>query len=106
MDTLNFDTIMGRPIVIMWSKHQEIRISGVGNLFISNLHKDITTSVLYDTFSVFGHILSCKVKYKTVMDLSLPSKECNPVMLYMTTWKTCVMGFCDTQQTCRSFSTS
>jgi len=62
LDTMNFDIVANKPIRIMWSQRDpSIRRSGAGNIFIKNLDKHIDTKSIYDTFSMFGSILSCKV---------------------------------------------
>uniref|UniRef100_A0A3B4WY36 Poly(A) binding protein, cytoplasmic 1-like n=1 Tax=Seriola lalandi dorsalis TaxID=1841481 RepID=A0A3B4WY36_SERLL len=62
LDTMNYDVIKGRPIRIMWSQRDPgLRKSGVGNIFIKNMDDSIDNKALYDTFSAFGNILSCKV---------------------------------------------
>uniref|UniRef100_A0A8B9GTT9 Poly(A) binding protein, cytoplasmic 1-like n=1 Tax=Astyanax mexicanus TaxID=7994 RepID=A0A8B9GTT9_ASTMX len=62
LDTMNYEVIKGRPIRIMWSQRDPcLRKSGVGNIFIKNMDESIDNKALYDTFSVFGNILSCKV---------------------------------------------
>ncbi|XP_047448635.1 polyadenylate-binding protein 1-like isoform X2 [Mugil cephalus] len=62
LDTMNYDILKGRPIRIMWSQRDPgLRKSGVGNIFIKNMDESVDNKALYDTFSVFGNILSCKV---------------------------------------------
>uniref|UniRef100_A0A8C8ZL44 Polyadenylate-binding protein n=1 Tax=Prolemur simus TaxID=1328070 RepID=A0A8C8ZL44_PROSS len=62
LDTMNFEVIKGQPIRMMWSQRDPgLRKSGVGNIFIKNLEDSIDNKALYDTFSTFGNILSCKV---------------------------------------------
>ncbi|KAK9875010.1 hypothetical protein WA026_005820 [Henosepilachna vigintioctopunctata] len=62
LDTMNFDLLKGKPIRIMWCQRDpSLRKSGIGNVFIKNLDKNIDNKAMYDTFSAFGNILSCKV---------------------------------------------
>ncbi|PNX99712.1 polyadenylate-binding protein 2-like, partial [Trifolium pratense] len=47
---------------VMYShRDPSIRKSGAANIFIKNLDKTIDHKALHDTFSTFGHILSCKI---------------------------------------------
>lgn len=62
LDTMNFTDIKSKPCRIMWSQRDpSLRKSGVGNVFVRNLAPSVDNKGLYDTFSVFGNILSCKV---------------------------------------------
>ncbi|KAL5976609.1 hypothetical protein ACLOJK_020942 [Asimina triloba] len=62
IEQLNHKTVNGQPIRIMWSiRDPDARISGVGNLFVKNLDESLDNAKLYDVFSRFGKILSCKV---------------------------------------------
>jgi len=65
LDTLNYSMINGRPCRIMWSLRDPTkRRSNIGNVFVKNLEKGVDNALLYDTFSSFGNILSCKVEYE------------------------------------------
>ena len=62
IDTMNFQNIDGKPCRIMWSQRDPgLRKSGVGNVFVKNLAPSVDNKDLYDLFSEFGNILSCKV---------------------------------------------
>lgn len=62
LEELNYVPLKGQPCRVMWSQRDpSMRRSGVGNIFIKNLNKEIDNKALHDLFSTFGNILSCKV---------------------------------------------
>lgn len=62
LDTMNFTDINDKPCRIMWSQRDpSLRKTGLGNIYVRNLAPTVDNKGLYDTFSVFGNILSCKV---------------------------------------------
>ncbi|XP_010519297.1 PREDICTED: polyadenylate-binding protein 8-like [Tarenaya hassleriana] len=62
LNELNFIALNGKAIRVMYSvRDPSLRKSGVGNIFIKSLDKSIDHKALYDTFSAFGAILSCKI---------------------------------------------
>jgi len=62
LDTMNYTLIKSKPCRITWSQRDPtLRKSGVGNVFVKNLDASIDHKALFDTFSLFGNILSCKV---------------------------------------------
>ncbi|XAR67663.1 hypothetical protein NMG60_11002510 [Bertholletia excelsa] len=59
---LNHTELKGKPMRIMWCQRDPLkRKTGVGNLFVKNLHHSVTGTELESIFSKFGTILSCKV---------------------------------------------
>lgn len=62
LEKLNYSKIRGRSCRIMWShRDPNLRKTGNSNVFVKNLDKNIDNKALFDTFSLFGNILSCKV---------------------------------------------
>ncbi|CAM4835633.1 unnamed protein product, partial [Rotaria magnacalcarata] len=61
-DTMNFDLLHGRPLhIIRCQRDSALRKSDVTKVFIENLDERIDDKLLYDTFSAFGNVLSCKI---------------------------------------------
>jgi polyadenylate-binding protein len=62
LDTMNFTMIKGKPCRLMWKQSDSTdREKGLGNIFVKNLDQSIDNKTLFDTFSMFGAIRSCKV---------------------------------------------
>eukprot|EP00193_Tetraselmis_chui_P013608 CAMPEP_0177791148 /NCGR_PEP_ID=MMETSP0491_2-20121128/23769_1 /TAXON_ID=63592 /ORGANISM="Tetraselmis chuii, Strain PLY429" /LENGTH=647 /DNA_ID=CAMNT_0019313341 /DNA_START=109 /DNA_END=2052 /DNA_ORIENTATION=- len=63
LEELNFALMHGQQMRIMYSQRDpSARKSGVGNIFVKNLDKSISSAALYDTFAQFGQIQSCKIQ--------------------------------------------
>ena len=62
IEALNYTDIKGHPCRIMWCHRDPAsRRNAASNIYIKNLDKSIDNRSLYDTFSVFGNIHSCKI---------------------------------------------
>ncbi|CAL9135662.1 unnamed protein product, partial [Musa textilis] len=62
LEKLNHTLLNGKPIRVMWSvRHRDARNTVIGNLFVKNLSNSVDNGKLYEMFSNFGTILSCKV---------------------------------------------
>ncbi|CAN6201242.1 unnamed protein product [Urochloa humidicola] len=62
LEALNFAPLNGKTIRLMFSNRDpSMRKSGRANVFVKNLEPIIDSKNLYDMFSSFGTILSCKV---------------------------------------------
>ncbi|CAF5095050.1 unnamed protein product, partial [Rotaria sp. Silwood1] len=59
---MNFDFLHGRPLHIKrCQRDSALRKLDVTKVFIENLDERIDDKLLYDTFSTFGNVLSCKI---------------------------------------------
>jgi len=64
IDCMNFTSIKGQTCRIMWvNRDNAVRDKGVGNIVVKNLDETIDNKMLFDTFSMFGSILSCKIGF-------------------------------------------
>ena len=62
IDMLNYTPVAGKPIRIMFSQRDpSSRKSGVGNIFVKNIDKQVDNRELHELFRDYGMVLSSKV---------------------------------------------
>ena len=61
LDSLNYYTIKGRALCLVYKWTQSFDVSSFEIIFVKNLHSDVTSRDLLETFSQFGNILDCRV---------------------------------------------
>mmetsp|Transcript_5289 Transcript_5289/g.12738 ORF Transcript_5289/g.12738 Transcript_5289/m.12738 type:complete len:612 (-) Transcript_5289:144-1979(-) len=62
IEKLNYTPIRGRCCRIMWNnKERPFYKNPDANIFVGNLDLELDSRALYETFGIFGHIISCKV---------------------------------------------
>ncbi|XP_047659668.1 polyadenylate-binding protein 1-like [Tachysurus fulvidraco] len=62
LEMFNFELLLEKPMRVMWSRFERtLNWTNGSNIIIKNLDKSIQSVDLFDTFSVFGKIVSCKV---------------------------------------------
>jgi len=63
LEKLNYTDIRGRACRIMWNRKDRGKAIGnpEANIFVKNLDPSVDSRVLYETFTMFGNIISCKV---------------------------------------------
>ncbi|XP_060721738.1 uncharacterized protein LOC132852144 [Tachysurus vachellii] len=62
LEMFDFELLLERPMRVMWSRFERmLNWTNRSNIIIKNLDKSIQSVDLFDTFSVFGKIVSCKV---------------------------------------------
>jgi polyadenylate-binding protein len=61
-ENLNHSKIDGTTYRLMISERETTkRVSGAGNIILKNLHPNVDNKSLYDTFSRWGNVISCRV---------------------------------------------
>lgn len=66
LQSVNYTELMGNELILSWYRPGGIRDKLTGNLFVKNIHEDVKAKDLYNYFSTFGIIFSCRVKYNNV----------------------------------------
>ncbi|GAB6020097.1 hypothetical protein CHUAL_002829 [Chamberlinius hualienensis] len=62
LETLNYHFLKGKFMRLLWSRRENrFQYSGNGDVFVSNLSPSMDSNSLYETFSIYGNILSCNV---------------------------------------------